>query len=159
MSETQKRVGAGKHMLGKHLSVQTKEKIKLRVIVAMQRPEVRRAIADGMRVAWKEGRMTYSCISPNRSELRLLELVQPFGFSFVGDGQLVIDGKCPDFWDGDHKVIELYGDYWHQGDDPQERIDLFARQGYTCFVIWESELRDDLCEIRTQLLNFVGKEC
>jgi len=37
-------------------------------------------------------------------------------------------------------LIELFGDYWHRDQDPQKRIDHFARYGYKCLVIWEKEL-------------------
>jgi hypothetical protein len=93
-------------------------------------------------------------IHPNRSERALLEVIQPFGFEFVGDGRLIIDGKCPDFWNGNH-LVELYGDYWHRGDDPQERIDLFKAQGYDCLVVWEHEL-NDLQVVQERVQAFVG---
>lgn len=79
---------------------------------------------------------------PNRVEMRLAEIISPLGFRYVGDGHLVVGGKCPDFWNGDHKLIELFGDYWHQGEDPDIRIRLFRDVGYACLVIWEHELRD-----------------
>ena len=92
--------------------------------------------------------------APNKAELRLLQSIQSFGFTFVGDGQLVIGGKCPDFWDGGTKLIELYGDYWHRNHDPQERIDFFKQRGYDCAVIWESEMIDvDLVKDRVQALT------
>ena len=37
--------------------------------------------------------------------------------------------------------MEFFGDYWHRGEDPQERINLFSRYGYKCLVIWEHELK------------------
>jgi len=35
---------------------------------------------------------------------------------------------------------------WHQGEDPQERIDLFKQYGYDTLVVWEKELmgRDEI---------------
>jgi len=83
-------------------------------------------------------------VRKNKSESRFEILLQSIdnSWKFVGDGQLIIGGKCPDFWNGDHKLIELYGDYWHQNDNPQDRIDLFKSRGYTTLIIWESELKD-----------------
>ncbi len=80
--------------------------------------------------------------SPNGVEVRLGELLVPFGFDFVGSGQFIINGMRPDFWDGGTKLIEMYGNYWHKGDNPQDRIDLFKAEGYDCIVIWEHELKD-----------------
>ena len=68
----------------------------------------------------------------------------PKEWKFVGDGQLIIGRKCPDFTNiGDKKaLIELFGDFWHKGQDSQERIDHFKKYGYSCLVIWENELKD-----------------
>ena len=58
----------------------------------------------------------------------ILENLYPGEWKFVGDGQVRISGKCPDFINinGEKKIIELFGDYWHQGQDPQNRIDIFT---------------------------------
>lgn len=83
-------------------------------------------------------------IHPNKPESLLLELLEstyPSEWKFVGDGQLIIAGRNPDFWNGDHKLLEMWGDYWHKGEDPQERIDLFRRYGYNTLIIWECELK------------------
>lgn len=79
---------------------------------------------------------------PNKAEASLAILLGE-DWQYTGDGSLVIGGKCPDFWNGDHRLVELFGDFWHKGDNPQERIDLFAGYGYKCLVIWEHELADE----------------
>ena len=43
---------------------------------------------------------------------------------------------------GKKLLIELYGDYWHKGQDPQDRINLFKRYGWDTLVIWEHELKN-----------------
>lgn len=91
---------------------------------------------------------------PNKPESQLLELLGG-SWRYTGDGSLIINGKCPDFWNGDHKVIELYGDYWHKDEDPQERINLFSQYNYDCLVIWEHEL-NDLDNIIKKIDNFDG---
>jgi G:T-mismatch repair DNA endonuclease (very short patch repair protein) len=36
----------------------------------------------------------------------------------------------PDFiCDEEKKVIEVYGDYWHRNDNPQDRINKFKKMG------------------------------
>lgn len=84
---------------------------------------------------------------PNKAELFLadvLEKMYPAEWKFVGDGQVIIAGKNPDFVNvnGQKKIIELYGERWHQGDDPQERKAVFAPFGYKTLVIWSKELGD-----------------
>lgn len=90
--------------------------------------------------AYVKNQMKARGVRPNKSELGLLELVKPLGFFYVGDGQLVIGGKCPDFWDGDKNLIELFGEYWHKKSDITKRILHFKDLGYNCLVIWVNEL-------------------
>lgn len=83
---------------------------------------------------------------PNKPEsaiLSILDSMYPGQWKFVGDGQVIIAGKCPDFVNvnGQKKIIELFGDYWHRGQDPQDRINTFAPFGYETLVIWERELK------------------
>lgn len=76
--------------------------------------------------------------------LSLLDSYFPNEWKYVGDGQVIIDGKCPDFINvnGKKEIIETYGNYWHRNDNPQDRIDKFAKFGYKTLVIWENELQD-----------------
>ncbi len=112
---------------------------------AMADPAVRQAISERQLLKWQDPEYAHKVLSanavrPNQGELRLLAVLKPDGFRYVGDGRFIVGGKSPDFWDGDKRLVELYGDYWHRNDDPQERIDYFARYGYKCRVIWASEL-------------------
>lgn len=65
-------------------------------------------------------------------------------YKYVGDGGFILGGYCPDFLNtnGQKKVIEVYGDYWHRNDDPQQRIDYFSKFGFKILIIWESELKN-----------------
>lgn len=88
-----------------------------------------------------------SHIKPNKAELRLDELLQrilPNKYRYVGDFSFFIAGKCPDFvsTNDQKKIIELFGDYYHEGDDGQERIALFKQYGYETLIIWEHELEE-----------------
>ena len=67
---------------------------------------------------------------------------------------IVLDQMVPDFVNinGKKKIIELYGDYWHQDDDPVDRISLFKGYGYDTLVVWEREL-DDVC-LKSKILEF-----
>ena len=82
---------------------------------------------------------------PNFVEQKVLTILDsnfPSQWKYVGDGKLIIGGKCPDYWNGGHKLIELFGDFWHKGENPQRRIDHFVKHNYNCLVIWEHELAD-----------------
>lgn len=86
---------------------------------------------------------------PNKVEtklLGLLEAIQPDGWKYVGDGSLVLGRKNPDFVSTQPKklIVELFGDYWHRGQDPEDRINFFKGFGYSTLVVWERELRNTL---------------
>lgn len=77
------------------------------------------------------------------------QLVIDFNISslwYCGNGKfwIKIDGHWlnPDFKvHGKKKGVEVFGSYWHKGEDPQDRIDLFKKAGYECLVIWENDLK------------------
>lgn len=84
-------------------------------------------------------------IKPNNQELQLqmlLDKLYPDEWKYTGDGDVIIGGKNPDFTNinGKKEVIELFGDYWHRGENPQDRISHYKDYGFQCLVIWENEL-------------------
>lgn len=92
---------------------------------------------------------------PNKQEQKvqnLLDVYFPGEWKFVGDGQLIIGGLCPDFTNinGKKCLIELFGDHWHSGSMVESwtrtelgRIMCYNSYGYKCLVIWEHELKDE----------------
>lgn len=90
-----------------------------------------------------------SHIKPNKPEQQLHTLLNelyPVQWKYTGDGKLIIGGKNPDFWNGDHKLIELFGDYWHNLKvfpnklTEKEIVTHYQQYNYKCLVIWEREL-------------------
>jgi len=96
---------------------------------------------------------------PNKPELKLnsiLQQVLPNEYTLNVKAEIMILGKkIPDFVNvnGQKKVIELYGDYWHRNDDPQDRIDLFKKLGWDTLIIWEKELKEPK-RLREKILTF-----
>lgn len=126
--------------LGSHLSEETKANMSRSLVFRWQNPEFKARAVKAMMLA--------SFRRPNKPETYLGELLEsqyPGGWKYVGDGQLILAGKNPDFMNinGKKQVIEIYGDYWHRGEDPQERIDLFSQYGYDTLIVWEKELKDE----------------
>lgn len=90
---------------------------------------------------------------PNKQELKLQAILDsyfPSEWKFVGDGQVIIGGLCPDFTNinGKKCLIELFGDYWHSKIESWTRTELgrimcYNSYGYKCLVIWEHELKDE----------------
>lgn len=82
---------------------------------------------------------------PTKPELLLESILNdlyPKEWKYVGDGQVIIGGKNPDFINvnGQKKIIEVFGDYWHRNDDPKDRINLFKKYGFKTLVVWQHEL-------------------
>jgi hypothetical protein len=82
---------------------------------------------------------------PNKIESKLLRILKssfPDEYKYTGDGSVIISHLIPDFTNcnGRKEVIELFGDYWHKGENPQNKIDKYATFGFHCLVIWEHEL-------------------
>ena len=101
-------------------------------------------------------------IKPNKAEILLgsiLTSVAPDEFRYVGDGQLIVAGLCPDFVNvnGRKEVIEMFGDYWHRGENPEDRVSAFSKYGYRTLVIWEHELKDLVC-VKQRITSWLGKE-
>lgn len=93
---------------------------------------------------------------------RLLNINFPNKFKWTGDGRFSINGKIPDFTncDGQKKIIEVNGIYWHlkkSGLDINEKNKRMREQiecepykefGYKTLFLWEDE-----CKIETNLIE------
>ena len=69
-----------------------------------------------------------------------------------------INGKNPDFTcvNGKKLLIEHFGTYYYQGEDPEERKKIFSEFGYKTLVIWEKEL-ENINEVESKIRNFIEK--
>lgn len=80
-----------------------------------------------------------------KPERELEIILKELGLSewkFTGDGSYPIAGKFPDFYDGDKKIIEVFGGYWHKKEEEQERIEHFRKHGYDCIILWDHQFGD-----------------
>ncbi len=134
-------------MKGKHLSDETKRKLRENTKNRKHSDETKLKI----KLAWKDPvyvakQMRSRHVKPNKLEKyfeKYLNMLYPNEWKFVGDGQLIINGKCPDFVNinGKKKLIEIYGDYWHLGQDPEERKKEFKLFGWNTLILWEKDVR------------------
>ena len=79
-----------------------------------------------------------------KSLFRLLQDHFPDVWKYTGNGSILIGLKNPDFMSKQgNRIIELYGEYWHKGEDGQKRIAHFKKFGYDTLIIWEHELKNE----------------
>lgn len=106
-------------------------------------------------------------IRPNKLEesfMSFLNSLFPNEYRYVGDFQMVIGGKCPDFINTNEqkKLIELFGNYWHseefvgipEVESENERINHFKKYGWDCLVVWEDEFKGNNSMVREKLIKF-----
>jgi len=133
--------------LGKTQTDETRQKQRLNMLKLWQAPE------------YVQMQMKVRNVQPNKLELmfdNILHELFPGEWKFVGDGQFILGGKCPDFMNinGKKQIIELFGDYWHKDENPQDRIDVFAKYGFATLVIWEHEIRNAPKSVRDKVRSF-----
>ena len=93
-------------------------------------------------------------IVPNKSEIKLGKMISKFGFKFVGDGQILILKKSPDFINKKQKkIIELFGEPFHTKEEARKRISLFTKQGFKTLIIWSKELSNKT-KLQKRLIDF-----
>ena len=78
----------------------------------------------------------------SRPEIDFMELIKEHDLPYFFNGNLknknplIIDRKIPDIVHNTaKKLIEIWGDIFHKGQNPQNRIDFFKERGYGCIVI------------------------
>ena len=101
-------------------------------------------------------------LSPNKPEkvlIKLLNTILPNQYRFVGDGNTMLCGFVPDFinCNGLKKIIELYGNYWHNKKEvkyrDKRRIIAYKKLGYKTLIIWEKELKN-INKVKEKILEF-----
>ena len=105
-------------------------------------------------------------LKPNKPEKlfnKLLNRFLPNEYKINVKANIMILGrKIPDFINinGQKKIIELYGDYWHSKDrihcyeDTEKgRIKYFKKYGYKTLIIWEHELKN-LKKVENKIKRF-----
>jgi len=84
---------------------------------------------------------------PNYLEMFLderIQIIHPGEFKYTGDGEIIIGGKNPDWFNinGKKQVIEFFGRHWHKSEDEANKVNHYEKYGYKCLVIWSEELKN-----------------
>ncbi len=88
---------------------------------------------------------------PEKSIECVLSRLYPGQWKYVGDGDVIINGRNPDFinTNGKKLIIEMFGDYWHTQrvrcyeETEAGRIAVYASYGYKTLVVWERDTKDN----------------
>lgn len=144
---------------------------RARNIASIRTPEIRYARSVRMTNMWKDpekrkfvsekisktiGSIEYQekvCYDfsrrPNSIEQLLFNyLIIYQGWEYSGDGSFWVNlenghMKNPDFInEHESKVIEVFGDYWHDESEVKPLIAAYQRVCLDCFIIWEHEMKN-----------------
>jgi len=105
--------------------------------------------------------------TPNKPEKclnKLLNELLPKEYKYTGNNEIIIGTFNPDFinCNGQKKIIELYGDYWHNLPNNvkrnKRRIKTYAKYGYKTLIIWEKELKN-IDKVKDKILKFEKMNC
>lgn len=133
-------------------SEETRQKISVAIIAWHQTSEGR----DQM-LAWAHAGRVAQDGSPSKLEYCLKEILDTVNPGWIHNSAqeepIRVCGKEPDFIK-DHKIIELFGEYWHDEADRLKRKEIFKQAGYDCLVIWCRELQDSKL-LRERLFKFI----
>lgn len=112
----------------------------------MKRPEVAKKVALKLigNTNWKG-----ALRKPNKLERQVYSILEeacPHFYTYnFGDYIVEFEDrrKVPDFiaTNGEKKVIEVFGDFWHKEVEEQSLIKSYTKAGYDCLVIWEHEVK------------------
>ena len=138
-------------------------------------PEHRRKQGQSTKERWQDPEFRESTLKamfrsmelrPTKPEIildKFLQQLLPNEYRYVGDGSFLVGYKNPDFvnTNGQKKIIELFGDYWHSEEitgipkeqHVQERKDIFKKYGYQTLIVWEYEI-NDLEMLKDKIIRF-----
>lgn len=152
--------GKNNSMYGKKQTESAKKKIGLKTSERCKDPIYKEKLIKAIMKGWQK--------KPNKPEqllIKFLHQILPDEFKYVGDGQFILGGRCPDFLDinGKKKLIEIFGNYWHgkerTGIEPKEneenRTRYFRQFGFDTLIIWENELKD-LDKVENRIIQFIN---
>lgn len=153
-------------MKGKKHTEETKLKIKIKCTGKNNhfygkhhtKKSIRKMLKSEGRKKWESTRAH----TKNKKEVLLentINSLYPNDYKYVGNGKIWIDGFNPDFinCNGQKKIIEFFGDYWHNlpgyRERDKRRLKSYRKYGYKSLIIWEHELKD-INKVKNRIINF-----
>jgi len=132
-----------------------------------QNPKYRMKMSNMMIAKWQDPEYVNKVLKGRRFRPSSLEKffdnLTPDIVKYTGDGtrwinMIKIDGRNhnPDFRIiGQKKLIELFGDYWHRNDNPDDLIEKYKQAGFGCLIFWESEVYKQTDKILEKVKEFI----
>ncbi len=132
--------------------------------IVMNRPEIKEKISKTSKKNWQDPEFQKmmaktKALKPNKLE-QFFDSLTPECVRYVGDFSLWIKTKNgarnPDFIiEGQNKVIEIFGDYYHKGENQNDKIEEYAGVGFNCIIFWESEIYDETKRVLKETLELI----
>lgn len=147
--------------LGRHHTKDSKKKMRLKnYLLGKSYEEVfGKERANEIKKKW----WSKNIIKPNKPEKIMINIIKEnnLPFNYVGNGQVIIGGFCPDFLSKNPKyIIEVNGDYWHNLPKAKEKdkrkLKTYSKYGYKTLTIWEHELKNPN-QVLNKINNFIGR--
>jgi hypothetical protein len=146
------KLGKRHYLFGKHISENTKEKMRKKMRQHWLNPKFKR-------------KMDYFFVNRITSyEKKIIKIIDKYKlpFKYVGKGEVVICGKCPDFINvnGQKQVIEVFADYWKIRDYGsvrnyiKQRKKDFNKFGFDVLFINDRKLRKPEEGLAKDIINF-----
>jgi G:T-mismatch repair DNA endonuclease (very short patch repair protein)/Zn-dependent peptidase ImmA (M78 family) len=90
-------------------------------------------------------------------EIKFCKFLKQLGIGFIHQYKYKLG--IADICVGDNKIIELYGDYWHNYPEGREKdrrqIKYLKDTGYEVLIVWEHELKD-IDKLKEKVINYIN---
>jgi len=94
-------------------------------------------------------------IKPNKLELQFNKMFTQL--EYTGDFSFFVGRKNPDFiLPGSNLCIDIFGDYWHNDEEVEDRIQYFAYNGYELLIVWGDQIINNSKQIVEIVSDFIG---
>jgi len=126
-------------------------------------PEVKLKMSEISKKHWLDPKYSEKVLKANNHrptgiENKIISLSIK-GLKYVGNGIFwrLTEKKHrnPDFKIiGQNKIIEIFGDYWHKGENSNEIVKEYKNIGLDCIVFWENEINNDIEKVKKEIIEF-----
>jgi len=144
----------GKYWLGKHRSEEWKKQVSEKNRLFRQNLQVKQKTSKISKKLWQNKIYRETVIRnalkgllkrPTSFEQKLIDLINEnnLPFKYVGNGQIIIGYRNPDFVEitGRKLLIETYAKFWHPKNYEKQRFRLFQKNGYQTLFLNEDDLQ------------------